>query len=105
MLCTKFVIISTSVPFVTFNSTDCVLSCFVSVKSTVTTCQQLDSYLYSVNPGTLCFSQNSCSGAYYILQETLCRIMNVSLFTYSELHKLYSLTILGNYAAQFVSKS
>jgi len=29
-------------------------------------------------------------------------MMNVSLFTFSELHKIYSLTILGNYAAQFV---
>jgi len=102
MLCVKFVIISTSVPFVTFNSTDCVLSCFVKSQSTVTISQQQDSYLYSVNPGTSCYSQNSCSGAYYILQETLCRMKNVALFTFSKLHKLYSLTILGNCVAQFV---
>jgi hypothetical protein len=102
MVYLKFVIIYTSVPFVTFNSTAYVLSCFVRV-STVTVSQQQDSYLYNVNPGTLCLSQNSCSGAYYIPQETLCRMLNVTLFTFNELHKLYSLTILGNYAAQFIS--
>ena len=89
----KFVIISTSVTFVTFNSTDCVLSCFVRGQSTVTVSKQQYSYLYSVNPGTLCFSQNSCSGAYYILQETLCRMLNVTLFTFNDLHKLYSLKL------------